>query len=221
MEFGDDMLQVLSSVLNQLGPPHLAAAVVVLLLYTVQSEIRFGKKARGSTPGAADRGSTWAISYAVVVPVLGLILAIKAAIPPAPPALAIFGPRGPAAMPGMPAPGWLGVAAGVLGLALRLWAVLVLRERYTRTLLVHESHAVERRGPYRIVRHPGYLGSLLTMNGIALATGNGAVLIASLVFTLAAYAYRIRVEDVMLVAAFGDPYESYRREVRALVPFVW
>jgi protein-S-isoprenylcysteine O-methyltransferase len=109
----------------------------------------------------------------------------------------------------------------VLGLALRLWAVLVLRERYTRTLLVHESHAVERRGPYRIVRHPGYLGSLLTMNGIALATGNGAVLIASLVFTLAAYAYRIRVEDAMLVAAFGDSYESYRREVRALVPFVW
>jgi protein-S-isoprenylcysteine O-methyltransferase Ste14 len=27
------------------------------------------------------------------------------------------------------------------------------------------------------------------------------------------------VEDAMLVAAFGDPYERYRREVGALLPF--
>jgi len=25
----------------------------------------------------------------------------------------------------------------------------------------------------------------------------------------------------MLIAAFGAPYESYRREVKAVVPFVW
>ncbi len=117
--------------------------------------------------------------------------------------------------------GWLGVAVGALGLPLRLWAVLTLRERYTRTLFVHENHAIERSGPYRFVRHPGYLGSLLTMNGIALATGNAAVLVASLVVTFAAYAHRIRVEDAMLVAAFGDAYDEYRREVRGLIPFLW
>ena len=64
-------------------------------------------------------------------------------------------------------------------------------------------------------------GSLLTMNGIALATANAATLAASLAVTLAAYAYRIRVEDAMLVAALGEPYDAYRRQVRALVPFVW
>ena len=210
-----------SSVLGQLGPPHLAAAVVVLVLYMVQSEVRFGRAARGSRPGAADRGSTWAISYAVVVPVLGLVFAIKSALSPASRGLAFFGPSSPAALPGMPALAWIGVAVGALGLPLRLWAVLTLRERYTRTLLVHENHAIERRGPYRLVRHPGYLGSLLTMNGIALATGNAAVLVASLVVTIAAYAHRIRVEDAMLVGAFGDSYDAYRREVRALIPFLW
>jgi protein-S-isoprenylcysteine O-methyltransferase len=156
-----------------------------------------------------------------VVPVLGLVLAIKAATSPASRGLAFFGPSSPAAMPGMPALAWLGVAVGALGLPLRLWAVLILRERYTRTLLVHENHAIERHGPYRLVRHPGYLGSLLTMNGIALATGNAAVLAASLVATIAAYAHRIRVEDAMLVAAFGDPYDAYRREVKGLIPFIW
>jgi protein-S-isoprenylcysteine O-methyltransferase Ste14 len=210
-----------ASVLRRLGPPHLAASIAVLVLYAVQAEVRFGRSARGSRPGPADRGSTWMLSYAVLVPVLGLVLAVKAANAPASHGLAFFGPSSPAALPGMPALAWLGVTAGVLGLALRLWAVLVLRERYTRTLLVHENHAIERRGPYGIVRHPGYLGSLLTMNGIALATGNALVLAASLAVTLTAYAHRIRAEDAMLVAAFGEAYEAYRREVRALVPFVW
>jgi protein-S-isoprenylcysteine O-methyltransferase Ste14 len=36
--------------------------------------------------------------------------------------------------------------------------------------------------------------------------------------TIAAYSYRIHVEDAMLVAAFGEPYESYRRETGALLP---
>ena len=39
--------------------------------------------------------------------------------------------------------------------------------------------------------------------------------------TFAAYAYRIHVEDAMLVAAFGAPYENYRRDVRAVLPLVW
>ncbi len=210
-----------ASMLARLGPPHLAAALGVLVLYVVQAEVRFGNLARGSKPGAADRGSTWAISTAIVVPVAGLVLATKSAMFPASRWLAYFGPSSPAAMPGMPALGWLGVAVGALGLPLRLWAVLTLRERYTRTLFVHENHAIERSGPYRFVRHPGYLGSLLTMNGIALATGNAAVLVASLVVTFAAYAHRIRVEDAMLVAAFGDAYDEYRREVRGLIPFLW
>jgi protein-S-isoprenylcysteine O-methyltransferase Ste14 len=216
-----DLLHSAASVLGRLGPPHLAAAMAVLLLYAVQAEVRFGKSARASKPGEADRGSTRAISLAVIVPVLGLVFAIEAAKFPDTRALAFFGPSSPAAMPGMPALAWLGVAIGALGLPLRLWAVLTLRHRYTRTLLVHENHAIERNGPYRFVRHPGYLGSLLTMTGIALATGNAAVLVLSLVATFAAYAHRIRAEDAMLVAAFGDPYEAYRREVKALIPFLW
>ncbi len=215
-----DLLHAAASALKHFAPPHLTAGLALLLLYTVQAEIRFGKTARGSKPGAADRGSTWAISYAVLVPVLGLVLAIKSAASPTSSELAFFGSSSRVALPWMPALAWVGVAAGALGLALRLWAVLILRERYTRTLLVHDNHAIERGGPYRFVRHPGYLGSLLTMNGIALASGNAAVFVASLVVTGAAYAHRIRVEDAMLIAAFGEPYEAYRREVGALVPFV-
>lgn len=185
-------------------PPYGLGALIVLLLYAVQAEIRFGARARSHATGASDRRSTLAVSLSSAVPVVGFVLAMKG--------------RMPAPLPGMPTIAWLGVALGACGLLLRLWAVLMLRERYTRTLLLHEGHRIERGGPYRFVRHPGYLGSLLCLNGIALASGDALALLASAAATIAAYTYRIRVEDEMLVAAFGSPYESYRRETGALLP---
>jgi protein-S-isoprenylcysteine O-methyltransferase len=187
-------------------PLHGVGALLVLLLYALQSEMRFGAKARSHAMGVSDRRSTLVLSLASAVPLGGFVLAMKG--------------RTLAPLQNMPAIAWLGVGLGALGLLLRLWAVLVLRERYTRTLLIHEGHAIERGGPYRYVRHPGYLGSLLCLNGIALASGDAFVLLATFAVTFAAYNYRIRVEDAMLVAAFGEPYQRYLRETGALLPRV-
>jgi len=210
-----------ASFMSRFGPPYLAAGVALLVLYSIQAEVRFGKKARASKPGASDRGSTRAISLAVMIPVIGLVMSVQSVTIPNAKALAFFSPSSPVELPGMPALAWWGVAAGALGLVLRLWAVLVMRERYTRTLLVQDDHTIERGGPYRFVRHPGYLGSLLTLNAIAVTTGNAVVIGLTFVALLAAYAHRVRAEDAMLVETFGDAYASYRREVKALVPFVW
>jgi protein-S-isoprenylcysteine O-methyltransferase Ste14 len=192
-------------------PAYGIAAVFVLLLYAVQSEIRFGKRARSIRTEASDRNSTLIVSLSAIIPVFGFCLATKStsSLP------AWFRT---AVTPGLPTIAWAGVAVGFLGLAIRLWAVLTLRERYTKTLLVQTDQVVERNGPYRWVRHPGYLGSLLVLNGIALASGNWLVLLSSLIATLIAYAYRIRVEDRMLVGALGQPYADYRQQVRALFP---
>jgi protein-S-isoprenylcysteine O-methyltransferase Ste14 len=189
-------------------PKYGLAAFGVLLLYVVQSEVRFGQKARMMLPGSADRSSTLALSLGSAIPVFGFVMAIKAHLP------RLLGP-----IPGMPAVAWVGVASGAVGLIVRLWSVLTLRDRYTRTLLIGSEQTLERGGPYRFVRHPGYLGSLLCLNGIALASGDLLVVIASLAATGAAYAYRIHVEDAMLIERFGLSYVNYRRQVRALIPF--
>lgn len=193
-------------------PPHGIAALLVLLLYALESELRFGAKARSHAAGEPDRNSTLALKLASAVPVLGFALAMKTHAPWVPEFI-----RAPT-VPGMPAAAWIGVMLEAIGLGLRAWAVLTLRERYTRTLLTHADHALERGGPYRWVRHPGYLGSLLCLNGLAMASGSAFVLVASLAATLSAYGYRIRVEDRMLMRTFGEPYAAYRREVSALVP---
>ena len=181
------MLQSLARSLGLTLPDYGVAAALVLLLYVVEAEIRFGSKARSSSAGESDRGSTRIVSLSSVVPILGFVLAMQALASPAPTGLHawLIGPR---TMPGMPAIAWAGVGVGFAGLLVRLWALLTLRHRFTRTLLVHEGHTVERGGPYRFVRHPGYLGSLLTLNGIALASGRAPVFLLSLAATAAAYA---------------------------------
>jgi protein-S-isoprenylcysteine O-methyltransferase Ste14 len=197
-------------------PGYGIGALVVLLLYAVQTEIRFGARARTIRAGSEDRKSTLAVSTAGAVPILGFVLAMKAKSPGFSPLLPHWFVN--AVLPGLPGIAWVGVLLGTCGIALRFWAVLTLRERYTRTLLVQHEHAIERGGPYRYVRHPGYLGSLLCLNGIALASGNIVTFAASLIATAAAYSYRIKVEDGMLVAALGPSYDEYRRQTAALFP---
>lgn len=197
-------------------PSYGIGALAVILLFAIQSEIRFGARARSIRAGASDRNSTLALSLSGIVPLLGFALAMKANSPAVVSAIPNWFRY--AVLPGLPALGWLGVVLGGSGLALRLWALLTLRERYTRTLLVQEQQAIERSGPYRWIRHPGYLGSLLCLNGIALASGNLITLLASLALTSLAYGYRIRIEDKMLIAALGAPYAEYRSQVRALLP---
>lgn len=200
-------------------PAHGLAALGVLLLYAVESEIRFGAKARTMAAGPADRWSTIAVSFASAVPVIGFIFAMRGDKSALLRTLPLW-LRDPGTMPGMPLIAWLGVGLGVTGLLLRLWALLTLRQRYTRTLRVDEGHLVERGAAYKLVRHPGYLGSLMCLNGLGLASGNAVVFLATLVATITAYTYRIHVEEEMLVTAFGASYERYRREVPALLPFL-
>jgi protein-S-isoprenylcysteine O-methyltransferase len=197
-------------------PYYWAGGVALIALYALQAELRFGKRARKSRGESTDRGSTIALSLATLAPVLGFVVAsypshVRDGMP-----AWVFEP----ALPVMPETAWIAIGIGALGLLLRLWSVLTLRHRYTRTLLIQDDHQVERGGPYRFVRHPGYLGSLLTLNGIAAASGSLPILVASLISTIAGYVYRVHVEDKMLVAAMGEPYERYRREVGALLPFV-
>jgi protein-S-isoprenylcysteine O-methyltransferase len=116
---------------------------------------------------------------------------------------------------------WIGVAMIAAGLGLRAWGMTVLGQFYTRTLRVVSDQRVVEAGPYRVIRHPGYAGSLLVWVGYCLGSGNWIALIVVATLMLAAYGWRIRSEERLLVESFGDQYTSYQRRTARLLPFVY
>jgi protein-S-isoprenylcysteine O-methyltransferase Ste14 len=117
--------------------------------------------------------------------------------------------------------GFTGLAIMLFGLSIRLWAARTLGEFYTRTLRVTENQHIVEKGLYRFVRHPGYLGVILLYAGFGVASVNWIAAIAIGAFALIAYTYRVRREEAMLVAVFGDRYREYMTRTRKLIPRVY
>jgi len=112
---------------------------------------------------------------------------------------------------------WLGVVLFAAGGALRLWPVFVLGDRFSGLVAIQPGHTLVTRGIYAVIRHPSYLGLLVNSLGWALAfrSGVGVLLTVLLIPPLLA---RIRAEERLLRAQFGEAYEAYRARTSRLVP---
>ncbi len=120
-------------------------------------------------------------------------------------------------------PGHLAVGLGLmwLGLALRVWAVVVLGSSFRTTVEVDATQTVIDSGPYRWIRHPSYTGVLLIALGYGATLGNWLSLITLLVIPAAGVLRRITVEEHALAAVIGQPYVAYQRHTKKLVPGIW
>jgi protein-S-isoprenylcysteine O-methyltransferase Ste14 len=115
---------------------------------------------------------------------------------------------------------WNRKAVFFIGMAFRFYAMSLLGRFFTYDVAVHAGQTVIEAGPYRYIRHPSYTGGLMTLAGIGLALGNWAALLALLACAGSGYAYRIFVEEAVLVAALGAPYKEYMHRTRRLLPFL-
>ncbi len=109
----------------------------------------------------------------------------------------------------------------LLGLILRLQATRTLGAFFTRTLVAAADQPIIQKGPYRVVRHPGYLGDLLMWIGASMATQNGFAIAFITCVMLLAYAYRIRREETMLRVTLGESYAAYMARTKRLIPFIY
>jgi protein-S-isoprenylcysteine O-methyltransferase len=113
-----------------------------------------------------------------------------------------------------------GIVAG-MGILIRWHAKRTLGRFFTARVAILPDHQLVRQGLYRYVRHPGYLGILLFFLGWPLLVGHLPALLFFWLPTLAAYLYRIAVEEAALREAFGALYDEYARRTARLLPFLW
>jgi protein-S-isoprenylcysteine O-methyltransferase len=112
-----------------------------------------------------------------------------------------------------------GVALTYAGIALAIWARIILGKNWSATVTIKEGHRLVQTGPYSTVRHPIYSGLLLAVMGTALVVGEVRGLVAAAI-AFTAWLAKSRTEEGFLMEQFGPEYEEYRRHTRALVPFI-
>lgn len=115
---------------------------------------------------------------------------------------------------------WLGIALYVVGGALRLWPVFVLGHRFSGLVAIQPEHKLVTEGIYGVIRHPSYLGLLVNSLGWGLAFRSGVGVLLTVVL-LPLLVARIRAEEALLRAHFGDEYEAYRGQTSRLIPGVY
>lgn len=114
-----------------------------------------------------------------------------------------------------------GLAVMGLGIVLRSVAIHQLGRFHTPNVAIRADHQLLETGLYSVVRHPSYLGALLGFIGFAMTLDNVLSLVLFLLATPALYLYRIREEDAVLLAAFGDRYRAYCARTKRLIPWVY
>jgi protein-S-isoprenylcysteine O-methyltransferase Ste14 len=82
---------------------------------------------------------------------------------------------------------------------------------------MQREHALETRGLYARLRHPGYLGALLASLGGALAFGSAPALPLVAVMSLLLW-QRAKREESMLERHFGAEYVRYRSRTGRFLP---
>ena len=92
-----------------------------------------------------------------------------------------------------------GGAIALVGEAIRIWAAGHLEK----------GREVTQSGPYRLTRHPLYLGSAIIALGAAVATAHAGAMLLIGAYMAATILGAIRHEETSMRASFGDQYDAY------------
>jgi protein-S-isoprenylcysteine O-methyltransferase Ste14 len=124
---------------------------------------------------------------------------------------------------GLPPRPWLcaGAALTVAGYVVGTWAMAVNRHfEPTVRIQTDRDHRVVTAGPYRCVRHPGYVGALLGAVGAPLMLGSAWMLVPTAAAVLL-FVVRTRLEDETLQRQLPGYREYAQRTRYRLLPGLW
>jgi protein-S-isoprenylcysteine O-methyltransferase Ste14 len=115
----------------------------------------------------------------------------------------------------------MGLALILLGAACYFWARAALKAGYAGCVNKTAGQQLVQNGPYRYLRHPGYTGYFLMALGFCLGYSSAIGLAAIPILMLPGFAYRMNVEEKLLVETFGNEYREYVQRTKRILPGIW
>jgi protein-S-isoprenylcysteine O-methyltransferase Ste14 len=95
-----------------------------------------------------------------------------------------------------------------------------LAKQFSIQVTLQEDHKLIQSGPYKVIRHPRYLGILAFFLGVSLTFRS--LLSTAIVIVLAAVLiWRIFAEENLLHQEFGKDWEAYCKTSSRLIPFIF
>jgi protein-S-isoprenylcysteine O-methyltransferase Ste14 len=113
---------------------------------------------------------------------------------------------------------WAGAFVCVAGLAITIWARWTLGGNWSSNVQFKQNHQLVKTGPYRFARHPIYTGILVMCAAHGIQYGRLHCWLALIIIGIGFWIKLKQEESVML--QYFPEYSEYRKEVKALIPFV-
>ena len=115
---------------------------------------------------------------------------------------------------------WLGLLLATGGAVLIVRSRAALGSAWSFVPAADQATGLITTGPYRLVRHPIYLGLALLALGNAVGFRNWAAAAVVLCGIVPTFAWRARAEEAVLSRVFDERYARYRTQTRMIVPYL-
>ncbi|WKK66989.1 methyltransferase family protein [Lutimonas zeaxanthinifaciens] len=116
--------------------------------------------------------------------------------------------------------GW-GLLVQLFSAVLCIWAVIIMKPgKFNVQPEVKSNASFVRKGPYRIIRNPMYLGLILFFGLTVIYQPKVLHLLIYLVLCLV-FVLKIFLEEKFLRESFGKNYEKYKSKTFRLIPFLF
>ena len=117
---------------------------------------------------------------------------------------------------------WLGLLIFAAGAFIKLRAMQQLGDAFTPHVKIEAKQKLVTDGPYALVRHPSYLGLILTYVGTAILFSSKTGALALMVLVLPAIVLRIKKEEELFSNRFGEVWKKYTGQTpMRLLPKIW
>jgi len=115
----------------------------------------------------------------------------------------------------------VGLVFVIAGSLLRRHCWRMLGASFTGDVQARAGQRIITAGAYTLLRHPSYTAGIVMNAGAGLALGSWASTALLVVGSLAAYSYRIAVEERALLKSVGEPYREFMRTRKRLIPYIY